>query len=157
HGASHLWTEESAGRQGAADGGTAAHGGRLPRILTDGAGRASVLFDWPAAVACGSPLNRFRHAYNSPVSPPRDTGPGGTGISPVGGIRVAATPETSPRAAEAADPHAEYTRRLADRRDRQAACERRLAVLGNARFVVFLAGVAFVIAAFVLQWLAAAW
>src|SRR5262249_10548099 len=32
HGASRLWTEESAGRQGAADGGTAAHGGRLPRI-----------------------------------------------------------------------------------------------------------------------------
>ena len=70
---------------------------------------------------------------------------------------MAALPETSPRAAEGTDPHGEYTRRLTARRDRQAACERRLAVLGNARFVVFMAGVALVIAAFVLQWLAPAW
>ncbi len=55
------------------------------------------------------------------------------------------------------DPHAEYTRRLAERGERRAACERRLALLGNARFLVFVLGVCLVVAAFGLQWFAPVW
>jgi len=54
-------------------------------------------------------------------------------------------------------PPQEYSRRLEERQAGRAACDRRRFILGNVRFIVFLAGVGVAIGAFDRGWLSAWW
>lgn len=64
---------------------------------------------------------------------------------------------TTSSSVDTVDPRQEYTRRLAARRAQHEACERRLGLLGNARFVVFLAGAFALLAVFALNWFGPVW